>query len=68
MPNLRCDTCGNKVEVNEEGLLFCSRCWLNEYIKLSRKETRSYGTHRSNTRLGYNLCSTRSIFVGAEDA
>ena len=43
MQNPRCDKCGDEAKVREGILLLCSHCWLNQYMKLSRKETQRYG-------------------------
>ena len=47
MQNPRCDKCGDEAKVREGILLLCSHCWLNQYMKLSRKETQRYGNSRN---------------------
>ena len=43
MKKRKCDKCNNPAEVAEPIGYLCYSCWLNEYMKLSRKETQRYG-------------------------
>ena len=55
MRNQKCDKCNNPAEVAEPIGHLCYSCWLNEYIKLSRKETKRYGNgpyDRDHARCG----------------
>ena len=47
MQNPRCDKCGDEGIVRVRILLLCSHCWLNQYMKVSRKETQRYGNSRN---------------------
>ena len=43
MRKRKCDKCNNPAEVAEPIGYLCYSCWLDDYMKLSRKETQHYG-------------------------